>query len=82
MTPTIDECSMQEVVGVEICPHKRWIGNATAPLLAFQVFNLPQDSSAYTERTREELVDRCLSRAGRVMLFTSLTFAFYFYSPL
>lgn len=81
MTPIIDECSRKEVVGVEIRPHERWIGNATVPLHAFQVFNLPQDSSAYTERTREELADRCLSRAGRVMLFTSLTFAFNFYSP-
>lgn len=35
MTPTIDECSKKETVGVEIRPSERWIGSATVPLRAF-----------------------------------------------
>lgn len=39
------------------------------PLKAFRLFNLSQDAGAYAERTQGELVDRCLSRGGRVMIF-------------
>lgn len=52
MTPTVDDRSKKETISVKVRPHERWIGNATVPLRAFQIFNLPQDSSAYTERTR------------------------------
>lgn len=45
MTPTIDPRRSKDVVGVEIHPHERWVGGATIPLRAFQVFNLPQDAS-------------------------------------
>lgn len=36
------------------------------PLRVFRLFNLPQNYVAYSERARDDLVDRCLSRAGRV----------------
>lgn len=64
MTSTVDTSAHKESFSVEIRPNQRWMGGSTVPLRAFRVFNLPQDSGA--ERTRDELVDRCLSRAGRV----------------
>lgn len=66
MTSNIDVRSCKEAVSVEIRPNERWRGSSTVPLRAFRVFNLPQDFGAYSKRTRDELVDRCLSRAGRV----------------
>lgn len=74
MTPTVDERSRKETFGVEVRPNERWIGGATVPLRAFQIFNLPQDANAYTERTRGDLANRCLSRAGRVTLFYFILF--------
>lgn len=65
-TRTPDIRGNKGVVGVELRPHERWIGVSTVPLRVFQLFNLPQDAMAYAERSRDELVDRCLSRAGRV----------------
>lgn len=65
MTPTSSHRSSKEI-GVSIRPSERWIGGATIPMRALQIFNLPQDASAYAGRSRVELVDRCLGRAGRV----------------
>lgn len=80
MTPTIDERARKETIEVEIRPHERWIGNTTVPLRSFKIFNLPQDSSAYNERTRKELTDWCLSRTGQVILlcFTLIIFLLNF----
>lgn len=69
MTPTVDPRGKGVAVIVEVQPHERWTGNATVPMRAFQIFNLPQDTVAYVGRTREELADRCLSRASRVSIF-------------
>ncbi|XP_074377380.1 uncharacterized protein LOC141718904 [Apium graveolens] len=69
MQPTVDPEASKEIIRVEIRPTERWVSgsNAPAPLRAFRVFNLPQDSSAYAKRSRSELVDRCLERAGRFL---------------
>lgn len=64
MTPTR---SSKEVVEVSIQPHERWGSGSTVPLRAFQIFNLPQDLGSYIGRTRNDLVDRCLVCAGRVI---------------
>lgn len=70
MTPIVDDRLRKKAITVEDRPHERWIRNATVPLRAFRIFNLPQDLSTYTERTRGELVDRCLSHAWRIKPFT------------
>ncbi|XP_074366918.1 uncharacterized protein LOC141707587 [Apium graveolens] len=69
MQPTVDPEASKEIIRVEIRPTERLVGGSTAPapLRAFRVFNLPQDSSAYAKRSRSELVDRCLGRAGRYL---------------
>lgn len=77
MTPTIDEHGRKEIVRAEIRPSERWVGNATVPLHAFRIFNLPQDSVAYTGRTRAELAERCLGRAGRVKFFYFYVFVLF-----
>lgn len=84
MTPTMDKNLRKEAVSVEIRPNERWIGNATIPLRAFQIFNLPQDSGAYAERTCGELADRCLSRAGRVQhcIYFAFPYSIPFLFPL
>lgn len=69
MTPTADPRGMNEVIGMSIRPHERWTGGATVPLRAFQLFYLPQDVGSSADRARIDLVDRCLSRAGQVILF-------------
>lgn len=68
MNPMVNSRSSKEGIGVSIQPHKRWAGGATVPLIALQIFNLPQHSSAYLGRARTDLVDRCLGRAVRVSL--------------
>ncbi|XP_074361305.1 uncharacterized protein LOC141701575 [Apium graveolens] len=65
MAPTIDLRSKKEFVRVEIQPHERWTGGITVPLRVFNVFHLPQDAIAFDGRRREDLADRCKSRAGR-----------------
>ncbi|XP_074376393.1 uncharacterized protein LOC141717976 [Apium graveolens] len=67
MGKTVDPRSKKEVVKVEIQPTERWTGGSTVPLRALNLFNLPQDSVAYDGRKREDLVDRCKSRAGRFL---------------
>ncbi|KAL8135449.1 hypothetical protein AgCh_010190 [Apium graveolens] len=67
MGKTVDPRSKKEVVRVEIQPTERWTGGSTVPLRALNLFNLPQDSVAYDGRKREDLVDRCKSRAGRFL---------------
>lgn len=71
MMPTVDEHQRKEIVRVEVRPNERWVGNATVPLHGFQVFNLPQDSVAYADRSRGKLAERCLNRAGRVRILFS-----------
>lgn len=66
MTSTVDARAHKEAVSVKIRPNERWMGGSTVTLLAFKILNLPQDSAAYSECTRDELVDRCLSSAERV----------------
>lgn len=66
MTSNVDARSHKEAVSFKIHPNERKMGLSTVPLLAFKLFNLPQDYVAYSERTQDELVGRCLSRAGRV----------------
>lgn len=67
ITPTTNTRSSKEVVGVSIRPQQRWVGGAMVPLRAFQIFNFPQDASAYAGLARANLADMCLSRAGRVL---------------
>ncbi|XP_074364881.1 uncharacterized protein LOC141705915 [Apium graveolens] len=67
MTNTIDPRSRKEVVRAEIQPSERWTGGSTIPLRVFKLFQLPQDSVAYTGRRRDELVDRCKGRIGRFL---------------
>ncbi|XP_074351473.1 uncharacterized protein LOC141690584 [Apium graveolens] len=64
---TVDPRSKKEVMRVEIQPTERWTGGSTVPLRALNLFNLPQDLVAYDGRKREDLVDRCKSRAGRFL---------------
>lgn len=66
LSPTVDPRVPKVVVNIEIRPNERWVGGSTVPLRAFRLFNLPQDTVAYAGRERDDLVDRCLSRAGRV----------------
>ncbi|XP_074349148.1 uncharacterized protein LOC141688903 [Apium graveolens] len=67
MTPTIDPRQKKGVVRVDIQPHERWTGGTTVPLRVFDLFHLPQDAIAFDGRRREDLVDRCKSRAGRFL---------------
>ncbi|XP_074369604.1 uncharacterized protein LOC141711053 [Apium graveolens] len=59
--------SKKEPTRVEIQPHERWTGGTTVPLRAFNLFHLPQDSIAFDGRRRDDLADRCKSRAGRFL---------------
>lgn len=67
MTSTTDPRSSKEAFGVSIASHERWAGGSSVPLRDFQMFNLSQDACAYVGRSRVDLVDRCLGRAGRVI---------------
>lgn len=69
MTSNVDTRVHKDAVSVEIHSNKCWMGGSTVPLRAFRLFKLPQNSEAYSERTRDELVDRCLSRARRVSTY-------------
>ncbi|KAL8110831.1 hypothetical protein AgCh_026537 [Apium graveolens] len=64
---TVDPRSKKEVMRVEIQPMERWTRGSTVPLRALNLFNLPQDLVAYDGRKRDDLVDRCKSRAGRFL---------------
>ncbi|KAL8092535.1 hypothetical protein AgCh_034701 [Apium graveolens] len=66
MAPTIDPRQKKGVVRVDIQPHERWTGGTTVPLRVFDLFHLPQDAVAFDGRRREDLADRCKSRAGRL----------------
>ncbi|KAK1360398.1 hypothetical protein POM88_044872 [Heracleum sosnowskyi] len=46
-------------------PFERWTAGPHVPLRVFEAFNLPQDFSSYVDRTRTDVADRCLTRAGR-----------------
>ncbi|KAL8099991.1 hypothetical protein AgCh_032305 [Apium graveolens] len=67
MASTIDPRSKKRVVRVEIQPHERWTGGITVLLRVFDLFHLPQDAIAFDGRRREDLADRCKSRAGRFL---------------
>ncbi|XP_074375218.1 uncharacterized protein LOC141716985 [Apium graveolens] len=67
MASTIDPRSKKEIVRAEIQPHERWTGGTTVPLRVFNLFHLPQDAIAFDGRRREDLADRCKSRAGRFL---------------
>lgn len=69
LPPIVRARAHKEIIGVEVRLNERWISGSTVPLRVCQLFNLPQDINAYTERIRGELPDRCLSRAGRVKVF-------------
>ncbi|XP_074369244.1 uncharacterized protein LOC141710579 isoform X2 [Apium graveolens] len=67
MAPTIDPRQKKGVVRVDIQPHERWTGRTTVLLRVFDLFHLPQDAIAFDGRRREDLADRCKSRAGRIL---------------
>ncbi|XP_074331784.1 uncharacterized protein LOC141668702 [Apium graveolens] len=67
MAGTTDPRSRKEPVRVEINPNERWTGGTTVPLRAFNIFHLPQDAVAFDGRRRDDLADRCKSRAGRFL---------------
>ncbi|XP_074325800.1 uncharacterized protein LOC141663856 [Apium graveolens] len=67
MSNTGEPRSKKEPVRVEIQPNERWTGGTTVPLRAFNLFHLPQDAIAFDGRRRDDLADRCKSRAGRFL---------------
>lgn len=66
IVPCNDPRGSKGPIAVEIRPHERWTEGSTVPMRAFRIFHLPQDVGTYAGRPRGDLVDRCLSRVGRV----------------
>lgn len=82
LIPCNDARGSKDSLCVEVRPHERWTGGSTVPMRALQLFHLPQDVVSYTGRSRGDLVDRCLSRAGRVRNFFSFSCLLSFYCTM
>ncbi|KAK1389444.1 hypothetical protein POM88_017622 [Heracleum sosnowskyi] len=57
--------SAVEPARFEIQPFERWTTGPHVPLRVFEAFELPQDFSSYVDRSRDDVAERCLTRAGQ-----------------
>lgn len=72
LPPVLQSSSSSSPLRIEVQTNERWTAGSNNPVQVFKAFNLPQDFSAYIDKSRDEIADRCLARGGRVTYLSVL----------